>query len=74
MVVVAKGTSPDGNSYFGEDDLMNTAGSICIKYLPVGDISFMLDSNHENNQNMSEYKDQLIPIYALNCHGTKWFK
>ena len=53
---------------------MNLNGKVCIKDLPVGNILFMLDPDHECNQTMDEYKGQLIRIYA-DCHsGTKWFK
>ena len=71
---MAKGTSPDGNPYFREDDLMNTKGKVRLKDLPAGDIPFMLDPEHEYNKTMGAYKGQLIPIYAVNCGDKKWFK
>ena len=73
-VAVPKGMYCDGESYYCEDDLMNLNVKVCMKDLPVGDIPFMLDPDHEYNQTMDKYKGQLIPIYAVYSSGTKWFK
>ena len=73
-VVVPKGVAIDKEPYFCEDNIVLANGTICLKDLPIGEISSILDPSHEYNQQQGKFKGQLIPIYTVNCEDKKWFK